>query len=177
VSDTDEGDLDALTEQIATILQEANKTVAVAESLTGGQISCRLSAGGSASDWFAGGLVAYAPHVKFAVLEVEPGPVISERAAEQMATGVARLLKADFAVSTTGAGGPGPEEGNPAGTVYIGVAVPGHVSVEKYLFDGDPGSVVHQSTLQALRDLARALTERSDGGDVSAAAGRKDHSG
>jgi nicotinamide-nucleotide amidase len=65
--------------------------VAVAESLTSGDIACRLCAAPNASSWFAGDLVAYASEVKFKVLDVDPGPVVSARCAAQMARGVARL--------------------------------------------------------------------------------------
>jgi nicotinamide-nucleotide amidase len=161
VTTNDDRDSIDLAEAIGRKLKAANKTAAVAESVTGGQISSALSAGGGASEWFAGGLVAYASHVKFGVLGVEPGPVITERCAEQMAAGVARLLKADVAVSTTGAGGPGPEEGRPPGTVFIAVVAGSHTAVRKYEFGGEPAEVVRAATVQALRDLAGALTNGS----------------
>ena len=74
-----------------------------------------------------------------------------------MAEGVARLLKADFAVATTGVGGPGPQEGLPQGTVYVAVATPNGSDVREYRFDGDPGDVVEKTSRQALDDLAAAV--------------------
>src|SRR6195952_969705 len=141
-------------ERIAHDLRRSNSTVAAAESVTGGNIATHLAAAQGAGDWFRGALIAYSEEAKFAVLKVKPGPVITADCARQMAIGVAQLLKADFAVSTTGAGGPGPEEDPPTGTVYIAVASPTILEVNKYHFHGDPETVVHQSTTQALHDLA-----------------------
>lgn len=148
-----------LEQQIAETLVRSRRTVAAAESLTGGNISAGLSAIEGASDWFRGGLVAYAEEVKYSLLGVERGPVINTRSARQMASGVARLLGADFAVSTTGVGGPGPQEDLPQGTVFIGVATPDGGNVAEYRFEGDPPEVVEQATRQALRDLAAALAD------------------
>jgi nicotinamide-nucleotide amidase len=141
-------------ERIAKILQSTGQTAAAAESLTGGNVGTHLAAAGGASQWFRGAIVAYASEVKFSVLDVEPGPVITEACARQMALGVAKVLGADFAVSTTGAGGPGEEEGRPAGTVFVAVASPRTSEVREYHFEGDPEEVVRSATGQALQDLA-----------------------
>ena len=101
--------------------------------------------------------MAYAEEVKYAVLGVERGPVINARSAVQMAEGVAELLDADFAVATTGVGGPGPQEGVPQGTVYVAVVTPSGSAVREYRFDGDPGEVVAQATRRALDDLSVAV--------------------
>ena len=138
------------------------QTAAAAESITGGNISAALSAIEGASDWFLGGIVAYAEEVKYSLLGVERGPVINAKSALQMAEGVARLLDADFAVATTGVGGPGPQEGLPQGTVYIAVATPSGSDVREYLFDGHPGDVVAQAAEQALDDLAAAVAYSGD---------------
>jgi len=143
-----------LAERVAGALRRLAGTVAAAESVTGGQIACRLSAAGGASDWFRGGLVAYSEYAQFSVLGVDPGPVITRACAEQMAVGVRKLLSAEYAVSTTGAGGPGPEEGQPAGTVFIAVASPAGCQIRDYRFEGDPEAIVRDATVQALRDLA-----------------------
>lgn len=144
-------------DEIARALVRRKQTAAAAESLTGGSISAALSAIEGASDWFLGGVVAYAEDVKYDLLGVERGPVINAKSALQMAEGVARLLSADYAVATTGVGGPGPQEGRPQGTVYIAVATPTDSDVREYRFEGDPGEVVAQATQQALDDLAAAV--------------------
>lgn len=145
-------------QRIADALVESGQTAAAAESLTGGSISAALSAVEGASDWFRGGVIAYAEEVKFDVLDVDRGPVITADTAAQMAVGVAKLLGADYAVATTGVGGPGSQEGKPQGTVYVAVAVGTSTEVAEYHFDGDPSAVVEQATAQALADLAAAIT-------------------
>ena len=142
-----------LAESIARAVAAAGLTCAVAESVTGGHVSAHLAAAQGASDWFKGGVVAYSSAVKFDVLGVTPGPVVSSACAHQMAAGVVTLLTADIAAATTGAGGPGSEEGQPPGTVFIAVQSPMGRAVRKYLLDGDPEHVVKRATLQALRDL------------------------
>jgi len=151
-----------LAERVADALRRTNSTVAVAESVTGGQVACQLSAAGGASEWFRGGLVAYSKYAKFTVLGVDRGPVITRACAKQMAVGVRRLLSADYAVSTTGAGGPGSQEGRPAGTVFIAVASAVGSQVRDYRFDGDPEGVVRDAAEQALRDLALVTSEGGD---------------
>jgi nicotinamide-nucleotide amidase len=160
VDGTDErhDDADDLEQRIASALMGAQQTAAAAESLTGGNVSAGLSAIEGASDWFVGGVVAYASEVKFGLLGVDRGPVINAPTARQMATGVARLLNADFAVATTGVGGPGPQEDRPEGTVFIAVATPTDCTAQEYAFSGDPSAIVEQATRQALRDLRAAVT-------------------
>jgi nicotinamide-nucleotide amidase len=151
--------IDDLEAQIAAALTRTKRTAASAESLTGGSVSAGLSAIEGASDWFLGGVVAYAAEVKFRLLGVDRGPVINARTAERMATGVARLLHADFAVATTGVGGPGPLGGRSEGTVFIAVATPDGCTAHEYAFDGDPSQIIALATRQALRDLAAAVTD------------------
>lgn len=147
----------ALAERIATALRATHRTAAAAESLTGGSVASRLSAAPGASEWFRGGIVAYSEQVKFAVLDVTPGPVITAECARQMAAGAVRVLGADVAVATTGAGGPGPQEDRPAGTVFVAVAAGTDGHVREYHFDGDPGEIVAAATAQALADLAELV--------------------
>jgi hypothetical protein len=104
-------------------------------------------------------VAAYAAEVKFKVLDVEPGPVVTRRCAAQMAAGAARLLGADIAVAVTGVGGPEPDEGRPAGTVYLAVTSGPHKAedVIRHHFDGDPEQVVELSAISTLRLLRTAL--------------------
>jgi nicotinamide-nucleotide amidase len=81
-------------------------TFAVAESLTGGMLTGNFAAGPRASEWLRGGLVAYHSNAKHDILEVSKGPVVSERAAREMARGAAHLFGADVTGAVTGAGGP-----------------------------------------------------------------------
>jgi len=146
-----------LSRRVAEALTGREWTVATAESLTGGRVTSDLSAVEGASDWFLGGLVAYAEEVKFRLLGVNPGPVITAETALQMAVGATKLLGADVAVATTGVGGPGPQEGKPQGTVYIAVCTPEARSVSEYHLSGDPPDVVAGTSRRALRDLAAVI--------------------
>jgi nicotinamide-nucleotide amidase len=146
---------------IARAATRAGHTVALAESLTGGQISCQLGAAPDSSEWYAGCVVAYASDVKRRVLRVPAGPVVSEAAAAAMAEGVADLLGSDLAVAVTGVGGPDHEEGEPPGTVWFGICDRGTVTTELERLDGDPEEVLAQTTVHALTLLDRALQGRA----------------
>lgn len=148
-------------EEIAEIAQRESLRIAVAESLTGGVLANRLAKATGASDWFAGAVVAYTPATKQRVLDCSPGPVITERTACEMAAGVAKLMGADAAVSTTGVGGPGREEGEPPGTVWIGRYADGHATAERFLFEGDPAEIVEQAANAAVDYLLDALTQQT----------------
>ncbi|WP_346231257.1 CinA family protein [Parafrigoribacterium mesophilum] len=143
----------ALAESIAQAMLKDHRTVAVAESLTSGSLGCHLGAAAESSQWFQGGVIAYAPEVKFSVLGVDPGPVVTAACARQMAIGVARLMDAAIGVALTGVGGPGAEEGKPAGTVFIAVSAGDDSRVEEHRFDGDPAAVVRAATHRALAML------------------------
>lgn len=134
-------------------------TVATAESLTGGEVATRLGRTAGSGEWFAGGVVAYSPRVKQEVLGVEPGPVVTPECAQQMAEGARRLLGVDVAVSMTGVGGPGEDEGQPAGTVHFAVAGPHGTTRNARLFEGEPDEVVERTVLVALELLESALRE------------------
>lgn len=143
--------------RIAELAHEQGRSVAAAESLTSGRVAASLGAAPDAATWFRGGLVAYHDEVKHDVLGVPPGPVVSEAAARQMAEGVARLLGADVAVATTGVGGPDEQDGQPPGTVFVGVRIDGEVTCRELALEGDPDEVVEASTLAALELLRRTM--------------------
>jgi nicotinamide-nucleotide amidase len=142
---------------IARALLRTKRTVSVAESLTSGNLACHLGAAEEASQWFVGGVTAYASHVKFEVLGVDRGPVITARCARQMARGVARLTHSDFGVGITGAGGPEPVEGQAPGTVFIAVSSAEGEKVAEHRFDGDAGEVVRKATLAAFSLLLSVI--------------------
>lgn len=144
--------------RIARLAGERGVDVAAAESLTSGLLSSRLGAGPDASEWFRGAVVAYQEPVKFEVLGVPEGPVVTAECAEQMARGVADLLGTSVAVSVTGVGGPDPSEGEPPGTVYVGVLVDDALTVHRLDLAGDdPDRILHVTADEALRVLAEAL--------------------
>ena len=142
---------------ISDLATEHGFRVGAAESLTGGAVSSALAAAPGAGEWFRGAVVAYSEEVKFEVLGVEPGPLVCEPCALQMAEGAAKTLGADAVVSTTGVGGPGEQEGEPAGTVYVGLFVHGRASCTRLELDGDPAEVVEAATTEALGLLLEAM--------------------
>lgn len=146
-----------LVDRIAELAGEQGATVALAESLTSGRVSELLGQGSAASEWYRGCVVAYAPEVKFEVLGVEPGPVVTEACARQMAEGVRRLLGATVAVALTGVGGPDGDEGEPPGTVFLAVADKQGTAGHLRRFPGEPSEVVDATTTAALTLLAEAL--------------------
>lgn len=148
---------DELVEQIADIADRSHRTFSTAESLTGGQLAAAMSAGPHSGDWYRGGIVAYQPEVKYSLLQVPRGPVVSAITAQTMAKECARLLGSDYSVAVTGVGGPGPTEGEPAGTVYIAVHGPeGTERVDRHEFSGSPIEVMRQTIEQALTELLTA---------------------
>jgi nicotinamide-nucleotide amidase len=146
-------------ERVADLAAEKGLSVAAAESLTSGLIAHRLGAGPNAADWFRGSVVAYQEPVKFEVLGVPEGPVVTADCAEDMARGVARLFAADVAVAATGVGGPDPSEGKPAGTVFVAVAVDGKVDTRQLDLDGDPGEILQDAATHAIELLLDALAK------------------
>ena len=146
-----------MTQQLARRLQDRGWRFATAESVTAGLVADKAAQGEQASSWLLGGVVAYATEAKQRVLGVDPGPVVNARTAEQMARGAADLMGADVAVSTTGVGGPGPEEGQPPGTVWVGVYVAGEVTTHRLELDGDPEDVCTGAAEAALGLVVDAL--------------------
>jgi nicotinamide-nucleotide amidase len=108
---------------VGRLLSEAGLRLAVAESLTGGLVAARLTSVPGASTWFAGGIISYGEDVKQSLLGVSPGPVVSEGAAGEMALRVRDLLNADIGLSLTGVAGPTSQDGQPVGTVFVGLAL------------------------------------------------------
>jgi nicotinamide-nucleotide amidase len=106
-------------------LREREWTLGVAESLTSGLVGARLADPPGASDVFRGSVASYATDVKRALLGVTAEHVVSAEAAEQMADGARRVLDADVGIAVTGVAGPTTQDGQPVGTVWFGLALPG----------------------------------------------------
>src|SRR5947209_1664546 len=122
---------------VGALLEARGLTLGVAESMTGGLVASRLVNVPGSSKWFRGGVVAYDSQVKYDVLGVPEGPVVSETAAATMAEGVAKLVGADVGLSVTGVAGPAEQEGQPVGTVYLGLFLDGHTEVAHIQLPGD----------------------------------------
>ena len=133
------------------------KTLVTAESLTGGGIGATLTAVPGASAVYKGGIVSYVDEVKREVLGV-PGEIlerygaVSPWTAGYMASGVRKLMKADFSVSVTGLAGPGGDEfGHEVGTVFIGFESRAKALVKEYRFQGSREEVRRQTIEAALQ--------------------------
>ena len=141
-------------------------TVAAAESLTGGNVSARITAISGSSGYFLGGIVAYSNAAKASLLGVSEETLatrgaVSAECAREMAAGARRAFGADFAVATTGIAGPGgATERKPIGLVYIGLAGPDGVNSEEFRFSGGRSVVTEASTEAALLILLRDLERR-----------------
>jgi nicotinamide-nucleotide amidase len=154
--------------QAAALLRRLEYTLATAESLTGGSVGAQITSVPGASDYYYGGIIAYAPFIKSSLLNVPPevinahGTVSSETAAA-MATGVRDLFGTSVGVATTGVAGPDPLEGHPAGTVFISVADPFGTQTELVTLEGpqtsDRAAVITWATSQAISLLIRRLRD------------------
>lgn len=145
-------------------LERRGATVTTAESITGGRVAAALTAVPGSSASFVGGVVAYAATVKEAVLGVpraliERHGVVSAECARSMAEGARALTGATWAISTTGVAGPGEQDGVRPGTVYVGVAGPGHPTAVALELSGDRAAVQEQATREALSALQAILDE------------------
>ena len=158
---TDTQTEEELADLVAKLAKEGGQRIAVAESLTAGRVSSMLGRGEQASQWYRGAVVAYDEDVKFRVLGVTPGPVVTDLCAREMAEGVRRLLQADVALGITGVGGPGPDEGCPAGTVHLAVATAESTRSLHACLPGDPTEVVAAATRLCLHEMGRALSDAS----------------
>lgn len=147
---------------IGRMLIQSSKTLAVAESCTGGNIAHFITSNAGSSAYFKGGVVAYSNEIKNKLLNVpveliETHGAVSQQVAEAMALGARQALNADYAVSTTGIAGPdGGSEEKPVGTVWIAVAGPHELISKKYVFKHNRERNIIRSSQTAL-DLLRKL--------------------
>ncbi len=138
-------------------LEARGLTLAVAESITGGYVAGRVVAAPGASAVFRGGVVAYNAEIKFDLLGVPRGPVVSESAALAMANGVRDRLGADVGLAATGVAGPDPAEGLEPGTVFLAVVTPDDAFARMVKLPGDRERIRQFSTITLLDMLRRHL--------------------
>jgi nicotinamide-nucleotide amidase len=159
-------DNDTLASVVGNLLKEARQTLSVAESCTGGGLGQLLTTISGSSDYFRGGVISYDNQVKVSLLEVNLEDLkqfgaVSSQVAEQMALGVKKLLKTDWALSITGVAGPtGGTETKPVGLVYIGLAhIDGTIETFSYNLgtEQDRDWIRQLSSCHALDRLRRQL--------------------
>lgn len=157
-------DCETLPELVHSQLTAKGKTLATAESCTGGTIASQLTAQAGASRYFRGGIVAYSNEVKECALGVQHSTLeqygaVSEQTAREMAEGVRERFDSDYAIATTGIAGPdGGTPTKPVGTVWIAVASRTHTEAALLNFPGRRRQQnIDRSVNQAFAMLIRML--------------------
>lgn len=142
---------------VGRLLMERGLTLAVAESLTGGLVGSRLTEAAGASDFFLGSAVVYSTEVKRKLLGIGDSPAVSEETAREMASGVAALLGSDVGLALTGVAGPAEQDGQPVGTVWVGVHDVAGTDAKLLHLAGGRGQIRQIATISALDLLRRRL--------------------
>ena len=148
---------------IGRLLKQQNKTISTAESCSGGKIAERISSVSGASAYFRGSVVSYATDTKVSVLNVSQQTinqysVVSKQVATEMALGIQKLMKTDYAIATTGNAGPTKEDGkSEVGTVFIAIATPNQVLVEEFNFGQPRDKVIDRTVNKAFEILQKEL--------------------
>ncbi|MBI4432451.1 MAG: nicotinamide-nucleotide amidohydrolase family protein [Candidatus Omnitrophica bacterium] len=141
------------------------KTIAVAESCTGGLLSARLTQKPGSSDTFLGGVVAYHNRAKSHFLGVSPFLIkkegaVSASVAKRMAIGARRRFKSDLGLSITGIAGPsGGSLRKPVGLVYIAISDAQKTRVYQHFFHGNRSQIRAQAVARALKALRLRLAQ------------------
>lgn len=157
--------MEDIEKSIVSLLTRRRETLALAESCTGGFIANQITNVPGASKIFLGGIVSYSNKSKQKFLGVRAGTLerhgaVSEAVAKEMAAGARKRFGADFAIAVTGIAGPtGGTKNKPTGTVFIALAGPLGVFVERRLnrFDRQKfKQVTAQQALQLLKSKAKA---------------------
>ncbi len=154
---------------VGKLLRGRGLMLAVAESCTGGLVGHRLTNVPGSSEYFLGGVIAYANQTKVDVLGVsratlEQNGAVSAETALEMAQGVRRLLGADIGAAITGIAGPGggsPDK--PVGLTWIGLSAPNVLQAWRYLWVGDRLAIKEQSAEQVLRLIVAYLQDQLPG--------------
>ncbi len=148
---------------VARMLTEQHRTVATAESCTGGLIASRLTDVPGSSVFFLSGIVTYSNQSKTALAGVDPELIrsngaVSEPVARAMAEGVRRVAGTDFGVASTGVAGPdGGTPGKPVGRVHVSVSGPERTEHEMFTFNGDREANKERFAQAALNLLRKEL--------------------
>jgi len=147
-------DDDTMESVVLDLLRQRGLTLGLAESVTGGLVAARLTNIAGASDVVRGAIVSYASEVKFDVLGVPEGPVVSPEAAAAMALGAQRVLGADVGLALTGVAGPAEQDGQPVGTLHVGLATADGVETASLRLPGTRDQMRQFSVISSL-DLVR----------------------
>ena len=148
---------------VGRLLTQGGKTLSLAESCTGGKIAQTITSVPGSSVYFKGSVVSYATEIKINVLGVHPETikkysVVSAQVAQEMALGVKRLMKTDYAIATTGNAGPAKGDANTeVGIVFIALVTPNEVLVEEFNFGQPREKVIDRAVNKALEILQKEI--------------------
>ena len=165
ISGFDEGG--KLEDKIGALLKNKNKTVATAESLTGGKIAATIVSVAGSSAYFKGSIVAYSAETKQSLLNVakstiETNTVVSKEVVKEMALGVQQKLQSDYAIAVTGNAGPTTDHNDKSvGVVFIAIASENSVLVEEFNFGKPRGRVIDKTVNKALEMLEKEILKNS----------------
>ena len=152
---------------VGRLLTQQGKTIATAESCTGGKIAQMLTSVSGASNYFRGSVVSYATDTKISVLGVdaktiEKHTVVSAEVAQEMALGIQKLMKTDYAIATTGNAGPNKGDTDvEVGVVFIALATPNEVLVEMFNFGQPREKVIVRTANKALEIVQAAILKNA----------------
>jgi nicotinamide-nucleotide amidase len=139
--------------------RERGWTLGLAESVTGGLVGARLTAIPGASDVLRGSIVSYATAIKRSVLDVAAPSVVSAEAAREMAHGARRVLDSDVGLALTGVAGPTEQDGQPVGTLFVGMVGPGFDEVHHVRLPGQREQMRQFAVISSLGLLRTAIEE------------------
>ena len=148
---------------VGRLLKQKNATIATAESVSGGRIAQQITSVAGASSYFIGSVVSYATDTKISVLNVSQETinqhdVVSKEVASEMAIGIQKLMKTDYAIATTGNAGPTKEVGKAdLGIVYIAIATPNNVFVEEHNFGQPREKAIDRTVNKAFEMILKEL--------------------
>jgi nicotinamide-nucleotide amidase len=156
---------DTLQKVVGILLKGKDKTVATAESCTGGYLSHLLTSVPGSSAYYQGSIISYANDIKINELGVSPeilqtAGAVSEACVKQMAEGVRKKLNTDYAISTSGIAGPdGGTPDKPVGTVWIAVSSKTQTIAQQFNMGDNRERTIHRTALQGLDMLRKMLLE------------------
>ena len=150
-------DADTMESVVLDLMRQRGLSLGLAESVSGGLVAARLTSVPGASEVFRGSIVTYASQVKFDVLGVSEGPVVSPEAAVEMAVGARRVLGADVGLSLTGVAGPTEQDGQPVGTLHVGLATGDGVGTTSLRLPGTRDQMRQFCVISSLDVLRRHL--------------------
>lgn len=151
---------------IGNLLKATNKTIAVAESCTGGKIASKITAVPGASQYFKGGIIPYETKTKNSILGI-PNNIIKEHSvvsfevAKNMALEVKKMFQSDYAIATTGNAGPTQNDSNASiGTVFIAIATPEKIDTHEFNFGKPREKVIERTVNKALELIFKEISKK-----------------